>query len=125
MSRWRPPRSTLFPYTTLFRSPALRQRGRALQVRDGAVELTHGDVAVSAVAIQPRVVRMERDAARVDVDRLTDATEVRQAPPIPYDGVHIRRREIVRGLRIRQLRFVARLCLRRQGERTQRVTEER
>src|SRR2546427_4088647 len=33
----RPPRSTLFPYTTLFRSPALlaaAQAGEALQVRD-------------------------------------------------------------------------------------------
>src|SRR5690348_17964860 len=28
----RPPRSTLFPYTTLFRSPALRQRGRNQRV---------------------------------------------------------------------------------------------
>src|SRR2546429_5711033 len=30
----RPPRSTLFPYTTLFRSPELRRRARLLDDRD-------------------------------------------------------------------------------------------
>src|SRR3712207_7275378 len=30
----RPPRSTLFPYTTLFRSPGQRLRGRVTQVRE-------------------------------------------------------------------------------------------
>src|SRR5256885_12629007 len=34
----RPPRSTLFPYTTLFRSPALRRAGHAL-----AQELTRAN----------------------------------------------------------------------------------
>src|SRR3712207_8850739 len=31
----RPPRSTLFPYTTLFRSPALRRRGEGHRQRAG------------------------------------------------------------------------------------------
>src|SRR3712207_6991717 len=34
----RPPRSTLFPYTTLFRSPAVGGRGDALQGGPGVVE---------------------------------------------------------------------------------------
>src|SRR2546425_13288684 len=36
----RPPRSTLFPYTTLFRSPHPRRQGRALRIRrQGGVRL--------------------------------------------------------------------------------------
>src|SRR2546427_6902045 len=50
----RPPRSTLFPYTTLFRSRA--------------VELAHREVAMAAPAIQHRVVRRDRQAARERLD---------------------------------------------------------
>src|SRR2546422_8814504 len=41
----RPPRSTLFPYTTLFRSPEVRAAGYTLEVKiDGAaVSLTYDD----------------------------------------------------------------------------------
>src|SRR3989442_11111683 len=42
----RPPRSTLFPYTTLFRSPATDVRGRhraARRVRDDHHHRPHGD----------------------------------------------------------------------------------
>src|SRR2546421_9546569 len=43
----RPPRSTLFPYTTLFRSPRLQGKGRVAEVE---VPLTpeHGDPALIA-----------------------------------------------------------------------------
>src|SRR2546426_3572942 len=34
----RPPRSTLFPYTTLFRSILVRLSGRAVRQRDGSIE---------------------------------------------------------------------------------------
>src|SRR2546430_11416058 len=36
----RPPRSTLFPYTTLFRSPGSKARGRHLAGRSGPVSWT-------------------------------------------------------------------------------------
>src|SRR5574341_1620248 len=49
----RPPRSTLFPYTTLFRSGAARPAGAAAPrnpgLEDGAVELGHGDVVIAAI----------------------------------------------------------------------------
>src|SRR5256885_8271507 len=38
----RPPRSTLFPYTTLFRSESLLRSGRSVRARD---QLAHRDVA--------------------------------------------------------------------------------
>src|SRR2546422_7888520 len=37
----RPPRSTLFPYTTLFRSPARLRGGRDRRVRDAARDRRH------------------------------------------------------------------------------------
>src|SRR5437870_11523551 len=40
----RPPRSTLFPYTTLFRSDVLRREGRELRrLRDGVVHEARGE----------------------------------------------------------------------------------
>src|SRR2546427_7254565 len=44
----RPPRSTLFPYTTLFRSQRLRGRGRAHERRilEGVAEIDVGRVAL-------------------------------------------------------------------------------
>src|SRR2546427_2397963 len=43
----RPPRSTLFPYTTLFRSRATKVVSAALLLDDGAVDLSGRDVVVS------------------------------------------------------------------------------
>src|SRR5256885_10598262 len=37
----RPPRSTLFPYTTLFRSPRMHGRLRENQVLDGELHIDH------------------------------------------------------------------------------------
>src|SRR2546430_5027347 len=47
----RPPRSTLFPYTTLFRSPEGRRRGRVLRdLRPGRHRATPPPAAARAVA---------------------------------------------------------------------------
>src|SRR5256885_13142653 len=66
----RPPRSTLFPYTTLFRSCALQPGGRAptgdARAFDGHTERAHkqgGDAAHNARA------HVKRDALRVIGDR--------------------------------------------------------
>src|SRR3712207_7276092 len=51
----RPPRSTLFPYTTLFRSPVFRPRHRpALGAEPCPAGLAHGAAAAAALA-QPRL----------------------------------------------------------------------
>src|SRR2546430_5940161 len=48
----RPPRSTLFPYTTLFRSPAaLITHGLPLSVHDPATELARIDQGASRVPV--------------------------------------------------------------------------
>src|SRR2546422_1521246 len=63
----RPPRSTLFPYTTLFRSHVVGGVGAAVQdvhhghgehVRDGATEV--------AVQREPRVLRRDRKSTRLN-----------------------------------------------------------
>src|SRR3712207_8857535 len=55
----RPPRSTLFPYTTLFRSHALRPRRRQRKLGDGVRPpgLTHPDGVDAAVVrrLKPRL----------------------------------------------------------------------
>src|SRR3712207_7784966 len=69
-----PPRSTLFPYTTLFRSPALRGellRRRDLQRLGSRLHEAHvvaegvAQAAVDAVEVLGRLLR-ELDAARAD-----------------------------------------------------------
>src|ERR1044072_4380241 len=45
----RPPRSTLFPYTALFRSELLLDLGRADQAGAGAERLARGDLALDLV----------------------------------------------------------------------------
>src|SRR2546428_3680136 len=50
----RPPRSTLFPYTTLFRSPAGRHRSRDGQ----AVRLRGGNPLLAGVDANPRRIRI-------------------------------------------------------------------
>src|SRR6186713_2352231 len=70
---------------------------------------------MAAVSIQPGIVRVEGDAARVDVDRLSDAAEVRKAPPEPNDRVRVRWRMLISGARFTELPFVA--LARRGGQR--------
>src|SRR3712207_7962014 len=60
----RPPRSTLFPYTTLFRSAAQQEDVAGLHVRDERVEV---GVPVAAQCAREHVAqRMGRDALRRD-----------------------------------------------------------
>ena len=70
-----------------------------------AIELAHGDVAMSAVAIHARVARVQRNAAREDLDRVSITPEVRGAASEPDDRVGIRRRFVVRSLRLGEVRF--------------------
>src|SRR3712207_9519148 len=73
----RPPRSTLFPYTTLFRSPVLRRDVRALDravvvldraaARLGAHQLDHREVGEGAhvvADVADRLVELARELAR-------------------------------------------------------------
>src|SRR3712207_6960959 len=66
----RPPRSTLFPYTTLFRSPALGLREAALPFMGDLYEVTHQNVQL-AVRDGDEVVFVERIAGRDAVNVLT------------------------------------------------------
>src|SRR2546426_7073003 len=59
----RPPRSTLFPYTTLFRSRELRPSPRARRARDGT---THGTACPRAIQLvgDPRCALAEREGTK-------------------------------------------------------------
>src|SRR5256885_13002156 len=50
----RPPRSTLFPYTTLFRSVLRRERRRARRLRVGRRRHAHGEHGLEAARRQRR-----------------------------------------------------------------------
>src|SRR2546422_8387890 len=76
----RPPRSTLFPYTTLFRSPAIDRVGADRERRDprllrergelgGRVRAPHGERAVvtrDRVARRSRVASQDRKSTRLN-----------------------------------------------------------
>src|SRR3712207_8994733 len=74
----RPPRSTLFPYTTLFRSELLHVRRRGLHGGQLAGEVVHGHhllVAPPLVAGQRLLQRLA--AGEAGVDRLQDRKSTR------------------------------------------------
>src|SRR5574341_2132526 len=94
----RPPRSTLFPYTTLFRSPA-RGRGRALSSRhplDERLEAvdrqrTHfGRLYV--IAQEPRATRGRGDVLAVAHELAAAAHELRRGDEDLVQGLAIRAR---------------------------------
>src|SRR5438105_9557391 len=62
-----PPRSTLFPYTTLFRSPRRSERRRESAARDGkrAMRSTHGSVTRSSAPKLPRTWRSEEHTSEL------------------------------------------------------------
>src|SRR5258708_11183296 len=68
----RPPRSTLLPYTTLFRSPLLRAVQRALRVEHGeigvhsAVEAHLGQRVARAGGIHQRTLGLDRKSTRLN-----------------------------------------------------------
>src|SRR5438876_1178128 len=107
----RPPRSTLFPYTTLFRSPPrlarpsvadprLRQRNRgrgattrpqrdhvgaALAARHQAQQALYLRAAVEALALDPLAVAPQHAAAHVGVERR--GLDAQQARGLPHGQV--------------------------------------
>ena len=85
---------------------------RALEIRRRAIDLSHGEIAMAAMPIQPRVVGIERDAARIDVDRFADPAEVREPPGVPDDRIGVRGRMLIGGARLAQL-FLVTLARRR------------
>src|SRR5687768_12554804 len=80
---------------------------------------------MTTMPVEPGILRMKLDPARVDVDRLAETSEIPEAPSIPYDGIRVRRRAIVRRLRFGELRFVSRFRIGREWKRTKRIAEER
>src|SRR5258708_23754916 len=72
----RPPRSTLFPYTTLFRSKPLRRASRVCEVLTRASATRNADTAASSVACVPDPVLLS-DAAR---SRSEEHTSELQSP---------------------------------------------
>src|SRR3712207_7531649 len=72
----RPPRSTLFPYTTLFRSQAVGQAELALHgVADEAGELDEEGLVQAEVAHQGVALRFREVLAQHDRDRVADRSE--------------------------------------------------
>src|SRR2546430_17332738 len=62
----RPPRSTLFPYTTLFRSPGARvaRTFSALGQRESSCMMPAGVIATGALALVATAVQGQTDTAR-------------------------------------------------------------
>src|SRR5256885_7530513 len=76
----RPPRSTLFPYTTLFRSERDQQRVQAVGVRDGVALLDrhlvalavglHGDIVYELVDAAVTAIVRDRKSTRLNSSHL-------------------------------------------------------
>jgi hypothetical protein len=98
---------------------------RLLQIGDREIELADRDVAVAAMAVQARLVRMLRDAARVDVDGVAEASEVGEAAPQPDRGIRAFRIAIVVGPRPREIGLEPRLRLAGRRRRDQWLAEQR
>src|SRR5256885_4787556 len=64
----RPPRSTLFPYTTLFRSPAVRDRIRRLEER-GVVQGYWVSIDPAVFGRQDLLVAFDKEWTREEADR--------------------------------------------------------
>src|SRR2546430_13558028 len=63
----RPPRSTLFPYTTLFRSIAVRDAARARTVVDAGIEVTDSpEQLVGSAGIDIVVELIDRKSTRLN-----------------------------------------------------------
>src|SRR6266704_5734327 len=98
----RPPRSTLFPYTTLFRSRERRPRGRRQLLvarRRGGVPARHGAVGLRARSAGGGVVRgtaMERGNADQAGARVRAGDESAPPPAVPPDRRVTRRTQLAR-----------------------------
>src|SRR5256886_13940079 len=71
----RPPRSTLFPYTTLFRSPSVRQK-----IAGYLIMLARLGVAGFRVDAAKHIQQVELD----DILAIVDSTLTAEGRPIPY-----------------------------------------
>ena len=85
---------------------ALHELRCALEVRDGATKITHREIAMSAVTIEPRIVGVQRDTLRIHVDRFANAPEIRQASSQPDDGLGVRWRAFVGRARLGELSLI-------------------
>src|SRR5256885_10731062 len=74
----RPPRSTLFPYTTLFRSRRLEDAGQPVPVRGLVVDDEHAGRRVRALRPQPQLLQAFDEL--VAVDRSEEHTSELQSP---------------------------------------------
>src|SRR3989442_11396164 len=75
----RPPRSTLFPYTTLFRSHGGMSRNEAALARDKAVEFeTRYGIEQQRLALMAETIDSQLAVQRSQVDRLRAVAEVQQ-----------------------------------------------
>ena len=68
---------------------ASHQRGGLFEIGHGRIEIAHRDVSMPAVTIEPRIVRVQRDTARVHVDRFPQLSEIAESPRIPEDRIDI------------------------------------
>src|SRR3989449_11771562 len=95
----RPPRSTLFPYTTLFRSAAARQNaGPALE-----------GVALFKVALaRLHRLRPRLEDIQLAVDAVLGPLDVHRPPIVPLDGKRIARELQHFGVRERESRALLR-----------------
>src|SRR3712207_7323844 len=76
----RPPRSTLFPYTTLFRSHVLAPPGEESRVLDhGRAESAQAQLDASAAAELPQPVRVDEQRRIVAVQRSEEHTSELQS----------------------------------------------
>src|SRR5260221_14728891 len=84
----RPPRSTLFPYTTLFRSPSRHHVG-AVHVRVGAVEEPF-TASVGIALEEPAVARLEsRDGWLLQGDAYAGREGLFDRPDTDVDGANV------------------------------------
>src|SRR3712207_9140515 len=93
----RPPRSTLFPYTTLFRSEAFRQPVHADRAALAAEWPGHGRVEPLEVLLGKRCALGNHDVALVVVDGAGKDVEARE-----FAGLHLRSEEHTSELQSRQ-----------------------
>src|SRR3989475_5763238 len=84
----RPPRSTLFPYTTLFRSPKLFALFDSAVIYEGEtafLQLVEGVAAGRDLAGIPNL--MYRDASGIHTSSLSYAEDMSALPPPDFDGL--------------------------------------
>src|SRR6185295_7602668 len=98
---------------------------RLAEIRGGEVELADRDVAVATMAIEPRLIRVALDGARVHVDRVAEPSKVGETAAQPDRGVGGRRVAIVFGLRFCEVGLEAGLRVAGRRRRDERLAKKR